>query len=317
MAHMISGTPGTRTLRGFAVISTSALSTQSGAAVGSLAFSTMTPVGVVAVRQLVAALVLLPMTRPRVWQFTRSQWWPLGLLAFFFAGMNTALYAAVERVGLGMAVTIEFLGPLAVALISGRRPRDAVCAALALSGVVLLTRPGPTSDLLGLSFAVIAAVCWAGYIVTNRVVGQRLPGVQGTAVATTLSACVTVPIAALIVWQAQPPAQAFLFAAVAGILATAVPYSLDLIVLRRISPVVFGLGMSMHPFFAALIGLVALSEDLPLIAWAGIGLVILSNVLTIISDQPHRTYRRRGREGSCDRRPAGRGPGGSAEGKRR
>ncbi|GGE63492.1 EamA family transporter [Nesterenkonia cremea] len=135
--------------------------------------------------------------------------------------------------------------------------------------------------------------------------------------ATTLSACVTVPIAALIVWQAQPPAQAFLFAAVAGILATAVPYSLDLIVLRRISPVVFGLGMSMHPFFAALIGLVALSEDLPLIAWAGIGLVILSNVLTIISDQPHRTYRRRGREGSCDRRPAGRGPGGSAEGKRR
>lgn len=295
MADMSSGTSGTRTLRGFAMISTSALSTQSGAAVGSLAFSTMTPVGVVAARQLVASLVLLPMTRPKVWQFTRSQWWPLALLAVFFAGMNTTLYAAVDRIGLGMAVTIEFLGPLAVALLAGRRPRDSVCAALALAGVVLLTRPGPTSDLLGLSFAVIAAVCWAGYILTNRLVGQRLPGVQGTAVATTMSACVMVPIAAVIVWQAQPPAEAFLFAAVAGILATAVPYSLDLIVLRRISPVVFGLGMSMHPFFAALIGLVALSEDLPLIAWAGIGLVILSNVLTIISNQPDggRRLRRR------------------------
>ena len=294
MADMTGGTPGTRTLRGFAVISASALSAQSGAAVGSLAFSTMTPVGVVAVRQLVASLVLLPMTRPRLWQFTGSQWWPLALLALFFAGMNTALYAAVDRVGLGMAVTIEFLGPLAVALISGRRPRDAACAALALSGVVLLTQPGPTSDVLGLSFAVIAAVCWAGYILTNRVVGRRLPGVQGTAVATALSACVTVPIAAVIVWQAQPPAQAFLFAAAAGILATAVPYSLDLIVLRRISPVVFGLGMSMHPFFAALIGL-----------------VILSNVLTIISDQ--RRHRRRGRRRPA--RPAGCGFRRSAEGK--
>lgn len=311
MADMTGGTSETRTLRGFAVISASALSTQSGAAIGSLAFSTMTPVGVVAVRQLVASLVLLPMTRPRVWQFTGSQWWPLALLAFFFAGMNTALYAAVDRVGLGMAVTIEFLGPLAVALVSGRRTRDAACAGLALSGVVLLTRPGPTSDVLGLGSAVIAAVCWAGYILTNRVVGRRLPGVQGTAVATALSACVTVPIAAVIVWQAQPPAQAFLFAAAAGILATAVPYCLDLIVLRRISPVVFGLGMSMHPFFAALIGLVALSEDLPLIAWAGIGLVILSNVLTIISDQ--RRHRRRGRRRPA--RPAGCGLRRSAEGK--
>lgn len=125
MADMTGGTSETRTLRGFAVISASALSTQSGAAVGSLAFSTMTPVGVVAVRQLVASLVLLPTTRPRVWQFTGSQWWPLALLALLFAGMNTALYAAVDRVGLGMAVTIEFLGPLAVALVSGRRPRDA------------------------------------------------------------------------------------------------------------------------------------------------------------------------------------------------
>lgn len=267
--------------RGLAVICASALSTQSGAAVGSLAFSSLTPVGVVAARQLVASTVLLVIARPKFWRFTRSQWSPVLLLALFFAGMNTALYAALERVGLGTAVTIEFLGPLAVAVLASRRPRDGLCALMALTGVVLLTRPGPTSDLLGLGFAVLAAGCWAGYILTNRVVGQRLEGVQGVAVGTAISALGLLPIAAVIVWHLRPRWEAFLFAAVAGVLASAVPYSLDLIVLRHISPVLFGLGMSLHPLFAALIGAGFLGQHLPLAAWAGIVLVVLSNALTL------------------------------------
>ncbi|MGJ9426017.1 DMT family transporter [Nesterenkonia halotolerans] len=267
--------------RGLAVISASAVSTQFGAAVGSLAFTGLTPVGVVAVRQVVASTVLLALTRPRFWRFTRSQWSPVLLLALFFAGMNTALYAALERVGLGTAVTIEFLGPLAVAVLASRRLRDGVCAVMALIGVVLLTRPGPTSDLLGLGFAVLAAGCWAGYILTNRVVGQRLDGVQGVAMGTAISALGLVPIAAVVVWHLQPPLEAFLFAAVAGVLASVVPYSLDLIVLRHISPVIFGLGMSLHPLFAALIGAVFLHQLLPAVAWVGILLVVLSNALTL------------------------------------
>lgn len=267
--------------RGLAVICASAVSTQFGAAVGSLAFSSLTPVGVVAARQIVASTVLLALTRPKFWRFTRSQWSPVLLLAVFFAGMNTALYAALERVGLGTAVTIEFLGPLAVAVFSSRRPRDGICAVMALIGVVLLTRPGPTSDLLGIGLAVLAAVCWAGYILTNRVVGQRLDGVQGVAMGTAISALGLLPIAAVVVWQLQPPLEAFLFAAVAGVLASVVPYSLDLIVLRHISPVIFGLGMSLHPLFAALIGLLFLHELLPPIAWVGILLVVASNALTL------------------------------------
>nr|WP_255316549.1 EamA family transporter [Nesterenkonia sp. Act20] len=264
-----------------AVISASAVSTQFGAAVGSLAFASLTPVGVVAVRQVVASTVLLALTRPRFWRFTRRQWSPVLLLALFFAGMNTALYAALERVGLGTAVTIEFLGPLAVAVLASRRLRDGVCAVMALIGVVLLTRPGPTSDLLGLGFAVLAAGCWAGYILTNRVVGQRLDGVQGVAMGTAISALGLAPIAAVVVWHLQPPLEAFLFAAVAGVLASVVPYSLDLIVLRHISPVIFGLGMSLHPLFAALIGAVFLHQLLPPVAWVGILLVVLSNALTL------------------------------------
>lgn len=272
--------------RGLAVIAGSAFSSQAGAAVGAQAFDTLTPVGVVAGRQLVSAIVMGLITRPRFWRYRRSQWTPVVLLAVFFAGMNTLLYAAVDRIGLGMAVTIEFLGPLSVALFfsrgTGRRMRGILCAVLAMTGVVLLARPGPTSDFLGIAMALLAGVCWAGYIVTNRVVGQRVPGVEGTAVATMLSATGMLPVAAVIIWQAQPPWQAYLFAIIAGVLSSAVPYTLDLIVLRHVSAVVFGLGMSLHPLFAALIGAVFLREDLPPVAWAGVLLVAAANALSLI-----------------------------------
>lgn len=271
--------------RGLAVIAASAFSSQSGAAVGAQAFDTLTPVGVVAGRQLVASVVMGLLTRPRFWRYRRNQWMPVVLLAVFFAGMNTLLYAAVARIGLGMAVTIEFLGPLTVALFfsrgAGRGLRGALCAVLAMGGVVLLARPGPTSDFLGLGMALLAGVCWGGYILTNRVVGQRVPGVEGTAVATMLSAAGMLPVAAVLIWHFQPPWQAYVFAIIAGVLSSAVPYTLDLIVLRHVSPVIFGLGMSLHPLFAALIGAVFLREDLPLIAWAGVLLVAAANALSL------------------------------------
>ncbi|MCT1606186.1 EamA family transporter [Nesterenkonia massiliensis] len=276
-----SGPPKPGTTGGFAMMATSALSTQSGAAVGSLAFSTMGPVAVVAARQLVAAVVLSALARPRFWRYTRSQWGPLVLLAIFFAGMNTTLYAAVDRVGLGTAVTLEFLGPLGVALAASRRLRDGLCAALALGGVVLLARPGPSSDLLGLGFGLLAGLCWAGYILTNRTVGRRVAGIQGAAVSTALSACVMVPVGVVIVLHVQPPWEAYVFAVVSGLLSSAVPYALDLIVLRRISPLIFGLGMSLHPFFAALVGAAFLGQVLPVLGWVGIGLVISANALTL------------------------------------
>ncbi|WP_300342933.1 EamA family transporter [Nesterenkonia sp.] len=283
MTSRLSGRPG----RGLAVIASSAASTQAGAAVGAQAFAALTPIGVVAGRQLVAALVMLAVARPRFWRYTRGQWLPILGLAAFFAGMNSFLYAALERIGLGMAVTIEFLGPLAVALLFSRAPgarlRSLLCAALALGGVLLLTRPGPTSDVLGLAFAVLAAACWAGYILTNRVVGRRVPGVEGTAVATMISAAGMLPVALVIVAGTQPPLAAVGFAIIAGLLSSAVPYTLDLIVLRHISPVVFGLGMSLHPVFAALIGVIFLQEDLPLVGFAGVVLVACANALTLIS----------------------------------
>lgn len=300
MTSRLAGRPG----RGFAFIATGALSTQTGAAVGSFAFSTLGPLGVVAVRQIAAALILCSIARPRLRSFTGAQWRPVILLAVFFATMNGALYTAIDRIGLGAAVTIEFLGPLAVAIWSSRRGRDMLAAGLALLGVILLTGPGPTTDLLGIGIALVGAASWAGYILTNRVVGQRVPGVQGTAAATILSSLGLLPVLVMIIWHAQPPVEAYLFAAVAGLLATAVPYALDLIVLRHISPLIFGVGMSLHPLFAATIGLIVLQQQLPLIGWTGVLLVVLSNGLTLTGPKsaagaaprlPRRGGRRRSR----------------------
>jgi inner membrane transporter RhtA len=180
-------------LRGTATMLASAGSNQVGAAVAVNAFAAIGPVGVVAVRQVVAAVVLLPLARPPVRRLTRLQWWPVMLLAVLFATMNLCLYTAVDRLGLGLAVTLEFLGPLGVALFGSRTRVDALVALAAAAGVYVLVLPGPSSDWLGVGLGLVAAACWAAYILLNRVAGARLPGLQAPALASTLSAIATFP----------------------------------------------------------------------------------------------------------------------------
>src|ERR1700689_558003 len=128
---------------GCAMMLTSALSNQLGAATGALAFPVIGPAGVVAVRQWIAGIVLLTVGRPRLRSFTWAQWWPVLLLAVAYGTMNISLYSAIDRLGLGLAVTLEFLGPLAVALATSRRHADLICALAAAAGGVVLTRPRP------------------------------------------------------------------------------------------------------------------------------------------------------------------------------
>lgn len=142
---------------GIALMAGSGLSNQVGASVAALAFPVLGPVGVVAVRQWVAAVVLLTAGRPKLRSFTASQWRPVLALAVVFATMNLTLYTAID---LGLAVTLEFLGPLTVALASTRRRTDLACALAAAAGVVVLTRPQPSTDYLGIGLALVAAVCW-------------------------------------------------------------------------------------------------------------------------------------------------------------
>ncbi|MEU7742154.1 EamA family transporter [Nonomuraea sp. NPDC049158] len=260
----------------------SSLSNQVGAAIGALAFPVLGPVGVVAVRQYVAAFVLLAVGRPRLRDFTWAQWRPVLGLAVVFATMNLSLYTAIDRIGLGLAVTLEFLGPLTIALAATRRRVDAFCAVIAAVGVVVLMRPQPSADYVGMGLALLAACCWASYILLNRTVGRRIPGAQGTATAAGISALMFLPVGIILVLRQPPTAAAVGCAVAAGVLSSAVPYLADVFTLRRVPAQAFGLFMSVNPLLAALVGWIGLDQNLGLTEWASIGAIVAANTLSIL-----------------------------------
>jgi inner membrane transporter RhtA len=268
-------------LGGIATMVGSGASNQVGAAVGAHAFATIGPAGVVAVRQFVAAAVLLPVARPNLRRFTWGEWWPTLLLGLVFATMNLSLYTAIDRIGLGLAVTLEFLGPLAVALAASRTRLDLFCAVAACAGVYVLVLPGPSSDYLGVGLGLLAAVCWGSYIVLNRLVGARLPGLQAPAAATTVSALMYVPVAVTLIAHGHWTGRAILYAVAAGVLSSVVPYAADLIALRHVPAHFFGVFMSIQPVLAALAGLLLLGQVMRLHEWAGIAVVVVANAVAV------------------------------------
>jgi inner membrane transporter RhtA len=278
-----AGSPAARPGRaaGMALMLSSGLSNQFGAATAALAFPVLGPAGVVAVRQWVAGAVLLTAVRPRFRSFTRQQWGPVIALALIFATMNLSLYLAVDRIGLGLAVTLEFLGPLSVALLASRRAADLGCALIAGAAAVGLARPQPATDYAGVGLALLAAACWAGYILVNRVVGARLPGAQGPAAAAGLSAVLYLPVGIAILISHPPTAAALGRAATAGLLCSAVPMVADTLALRRVPARFFGLFMSVNPVLAALTGLTVLGQALPWPDWLAICAIVAANAVSV------------------------------------
>ncbi len=265
---------------GVALMLGSALSSQVGAAVGALAFPAIGALGVVAVRQWVAGAVLSVVVRPRPWRLTAAQWRPVLLLAVVSSTMNLSLYAAVHRIGLGLAVTLEFLGPLAVALAASRRRGDLGCALIALAGVVVLSRPQPTTDRTGIALGILAAGCWAAYILVNRELGVRVPGGTGPATAAAVSALAFLPIGVTVLVRHPPSPQTVGLAVTAGVLASAVTLLVDLVALRRVPAGTYGLFMSVNPVLAAVVGLVVLRQTLPWESWLAIAAIVSANVVS-------------------------------------
>jgi inner membrane transporter RhtA len=266
---------------GIALMTGSAASNQFGAATAALAFPVLGPAGVVSVRQWVAAAVLLAAVRPKFTAFTRAQWQAVLALALVFGTMNLTLYFAIDRIGLGLAVTLEFLGPLSVALLSSRRPLDLGCALAAAAGVLVLARPQATADYAGILLALAAAACWAGYIHVSRLVGTRVAGKDGPATAAGVSALLYLPVGIWVLTSHPVTAAAFGRAAVAGLLCSALPMILDLLALRRVPARFFGVFMSVHPVFAAVIGLVILHQALARADWLAIGLIVSANAVSV------------------------------------
>ncbi len=267
-----------RPARGIVAMLTGAASNQTGAAVAAHAFGALGPVGVVAVRQLVAAVVLLAVARPPLRHLTPAQWWPVLGLAAVFATMNLALYSAIERIGLGLAVTLEFLGPLTIALLASRGLREGLLAAVAALGVYVLVLPGSSSDLGGIGLALIAAVAWAGYIVVNKVAGRRLPGLQAPAAASLVSAIGYLPVLVWLAIHGRLWGWPLVLAVIAGVLSSAVPYAADLTALRFLPAQFFGTLSSVQPVFAALAGMLILGQWLSGHEWLGIAIIVVANI---------------------------------------
>lgn len=262
----------------------SAVSVQTGAAFGATLFPLIGPLGVIAVRQAVSAVLLLAISRPPLHRLGWRALWPALLLGVALVVMNATLYLAVQRIGLGLAVTLEFLGPLAVALLSSRRAVDIVFALAAGLGVVLLTGTVGGIDVLGVVLALIAAVAWAAYILLSQRAGARLAGVQGTAIASLVCSVITLPILVVVLIGLEPEQllHVALLGILVGVLSSALPYSIDLMVLRRMRRQLFGMLQSVHPAAAALAGLVVLGQQLALVQVLGIVLISGSNAAAVL-----------------------------------
>jgi len=237
-------------------------SVQLGAALAKLGFDRTGPVGMVTLRLAVGALVLLAVARPRLRGRGPGQLLPVLAFGVVLAGMNTSFYGAIDRIPIGIAVTIEFSGPLAVAVAGSRRLLDGVWVVLAAAGVVLLTRGGGSLDPLGLGLAGVAGLGWACYILLSQRVGRGYPGVEGLALATAVAAVLVAPAGVAQAGGALADWRVLLVGVGVGLLSAAIPYSLEIEALRRLPARVFGVLMSLEPAVGALAGLVVLGEAL-------------------------------------------------------
>lgn len=257
------------------------VSVQLGAGIAKGLFDDLPPNAVVFVRLLTSALVLVPLTRVAIRaalrETSRSGFLVLVGFGLALAMMNFAFYQSFSRIPLGIAVTIEFLGPLGVAVAFSRRRLDLLWVALAALGIVLLTRGNTDAvDPVGVAFALLAAVGWAAYILLSVETGRRFEGSSGLAMASVVGAAAMAPIG-VAAGGPQLLEPGLLAVAIAvGLLSSTIPYTLELEALRRIPAKVFGILMSLEPVVAALVGLVLLSEILHLREWVAIGCVVLA-----------------------------------------
>ena len=282
-------------------------SPQIGAAFAVTLFDELGPAGAAFLRLTIAAIVLWAIWRPRLTGDLR-------LAAAFGVSlgvMNWTFYEAISRIPLAIAVTIEFAGPLLVGVIGSRRPLDVLWVALAAVGIVLLVNPGGGSlDPVGVAFALSAAVCWMAYIYLSKRTGAAFPGGTGLAIAMAVGALVVLPAGAIRASTAFAEPGLLGTALIVALASSVLPYSLELIALRRLPEAVFGVLMSLDPAVAAVVGFVALHQDLGARELIAIVMVVVASAGA--ASLGHRPGVVSGSDGSAPARrsdtPAARGP---------
>ncbi len=253
------------------------VSVQVGAAVAKQLFTVAGATGTVMLRLVLAAVVLLVVWRPSL-RLDRRTWLVVASYGLVLGAMNLSFYQAIKHIPLGAAVTIEFLGPLAVAVLGSRRWLDGLWALLAASGVLLLTRVDGGLELTGVLFALGAGACWAGYILLAAALGNRTSDGGGLALAMVFGSVLVLPFGIAEAGTALLDPVVLVAGAAVALLSSVVPYSLELEALRTIPPRVFGILMSLEPAVAALAGLLVLHEGLHAAQWVAVFCVVLASI---------------------------------------
>jgi len=254
------------------------LSVQFGAGIAKDLFDEVTPTVMVWLRLVTSAVVLGLLARPVLRGRTRDDWLVALGFGVSLGVMNWAIYQSFARIPLGLAVTIEFVGPLTLAIFGSRRARDLVWAALAGVGVALLGFDPEDLDLVGVAFALVAGAAWAAYILLSAQTGRRWPGLDGLAVASVVATLLLAPIAVASGGSGLLDLRVLALGAAVGMLSSVIPYSLEITALRTIRPAVFSILMSLEPAAAALAGVVVLQEFLTPLQLLAMACVVVASV---------------------------------------
>jgi inner membrane transporter RhtA len=256
-------------------------SVQFGSAIATTLFARIGPGGAVWLRLVFGTVILLALWRPhlRLRAYTRRQLLLACLFGLVLGCMNLSFYSALHRIPLGIAVTLEFIGPLTVAVAGSRRKVDLMWVALAAAGIIALTQ-GDTHNLnaLGVGLALLAGALWGTYIIVNARVGQAFTGGTGLALAMCVASIAILPFGIAQGGSQLLEPRSLAIGAAIGLLSSAIPYSFEVEALRRIRPSVFGVLMSIEPAMAALAGFIVIGQGLSARTLLGMGLVVVASV---------------------------------------
>ncbi|WP_245916845.1 EamA family transporter [Nocardioides gansuensis] len=253
------------------------VSVQVGAAVAKDLFGTVDPTAMVWLRLVTSALVLVAIARPQLRGRSRDDWLVAAGFALSLGIMNWAIYQSFARIPLGIAVTIEFVGPLTLAVVGSRRARDLLWVGLAAVGVLLLGLEPADLSVAGVAFALLAGAAWAAYILLSASTGRRWPGLDGLAVASVLATVLMTVPAVLAGGSTLLDPRVLVIGALVGLLSSVVPYSCEMVALRSLAPSVFGILMSLEPAAAALAAIVVLHELLSPLQWLAVACVVVAS----------------------------------------
>ncbi|WP_329117545.1 EamA family transporter [Streptomyces sp. NBC_01353] len=262
-----------------ALVVAGGLSVQFGSAVAVLLMPRAGALGVVTLRLVLAAAVLLIVCRPKVRGYGRADWGTVVAFGTAMAGMNILFYQAADRIPLGAAVTLEVLGPLVLSVIASRRLMNLLWAGLALGGVLLLGGGGfDRLDPVGAAFALGAGAMWATYIVFSARTGRRFPQADGLALAMAFGAVLSLPFGIVEAGDKLLVPSTIGLGLCVALMSSVLPYTLELLALRRLPAPTFAILMSLEPAIAATAGFLVLSQALSLTDALAIALVIAASM---------------------------------------